>query len=163
MAAALAADRRDDSAKAETILDSLPSTRSNRHVSDSAVKVAAGEVASALRVLWRAEVSLRQLKQRHRPCHDVMHEAEWHFADGLPLALVPVLGADVITENDTTYGQASRDGEFEGVAFDLAGDGAEDGEASLLVVAGVAKNDGGAASGLFAACLRIEHQPADGA
>jgi hypothetical protein len=67
------------------------------------------------------------------------------------------LGADVITEDNTTHRQASRDGEFEGVAFDLAGDGAEDGEAGLLVVAGVAENDGGAASSLLAACLRIEH------
>lgn len=91
-----------------------------------------------------------------------MHEAEGHVADGLPLAFFPVLGADVIAENDTTDGQARRDGEFEGVAFDLAGDGAEDGEAGLLVVAGVAEDDGGAASCLFASCLRIEHQPAQG-
>lgn len=92
-----------------------------------------------------------------------MNETKRHFADGFPLALFPVLRADVITENDTTHRQASRDGEFEGVAFDLAGDGAEDGEAGLLVVASVAENDGGASPCLLAACLRIEHQPADGA
>lgn len=169
VAAALAADRRDESASAkprsepEATLDSLASTRSNRHVSDSAVKVAAGEVASALRVLRRAEVSVRHLKQSHRPRHDVMHEAERHFADGLPFALVPVLGADVITEDNPIHRQASRDGKFEGVAFDFAGDGTEDGEAGLFVVAGMAENDAGAASGLLAACLRIENQPADGA
>jgi hypothetical protein len=109
--------------------------------------------------------TLRQIKQRHRPRHDVVHEAERDFADGVPLALVPVLRADVMTKNHTPYGQASRDGEFEGLAFDLAGDGAEDGKADLLVVASVAENDGGAASGLglLAASLRIEHQPTDGA
>jgi hypothetical protein len=44
----------------------------------------------------------------------------------MPLALVPVLGADVIAENDTSDRQAAWDGEFVGVAFDLAGDGEED-------------------------------------
>lgn len=69
----------------------------------------------------------------------------------------------MIVENDTTDRQASRDGEFERVAFDLAGDGAEDGEAGLLVVAGVAENDGRATPRLFAACLRIEYQPVNDA
>lgn len=92
-----------------------------------------------------------------------MHEAERHFADGLPLPLFPVLGADVITENDTTDRQAGRDGEFERIAFDPAGDGAKDGKPGLLVVAGVAENDGGATSRLLAACLRIEYQPVNNA
>ena len=100
----------------------------------------------------------RHVKQRHRPRHDLLDEAKRHFADGLPLALFPVLGADVIAENDTTDRQAGGNGEFEGVAFDLAGDGAENGEAGLLVVASVAENDGRATPRLFAACLRIEYQ-----
>ncbi len=37
-------------------------------------------------------------------------------------------------------------GEFERVSFDLASDGAKDGEAGLLVVAGLAEDDGGASA-----------------
>ena len=68
----------------------------------------------------------------------------------------------MVAEHDAAHEESSRDGKFEGVAFHLAGDGAEDGEAGFLVVAGVAEHDGGAATGLVAACLRIEHEPADG-
>ena len=65
----------------------------------------------------------------------------------------------MIAEHDAAHGQASRHGEFEGVAFHFAGDGAEDGEARLGIVAGMAQDDRGA-SALPAPGLPVDRTPA---
>jgi len=69
----------------------------------------------------------------------------------------------MIAQHDSSHGQSGRDGQREWVTFHAAGDRAEDREAGLLVVARVAEHNGGVAARLFAACLWIEYQPADGA
>ena len=49
----------------------------------------------------------------------------------------------MIAQHDTSDGQSGRGGQLEWVAFHAAGDRAEDREAGLLVVAGVAEHNGG--------------------
>jgi hypothetical protein len=66
----------------------------------------------------------------------------------------------MITEHDTAYGESGGNGEFEGVAFRLAGDGTEDNEAGLLVVASVTEDNGGASPGLLTASLGVKNEPA---
>ena len=100
--------------------------------------------------------SLRQIKERERSCHHFMHEAERDFADGLPFSFFPVLGADVVAQDDSTDGMSGGDFKFEGVAYGFAGDGAENSEAGFGIITGVAEDNGGTAACLLTACLRIE-------
>ena len=90
-----------------------------------------------------------------------------HRGDGLPrqrpdhrrVPPAPVQALHLVREDDAGDTEPIRDGYLEGISLDLTGDRAQQRKADLTVVRGRRQHDGGPASGLLPAGLRVEVNP----